>query len=71
VELKRINLEDYFPVGERVAIDVKELLFMGLVLKEKDFREWIKTIILGTIFAKICRNLLFFRCHCSYMGLYC
>ncbi len=41
--IETINLEDYFPVGERVAIDVKELLFMGLVLKEKDFREWIKT----------------------------
>ncbi len=38
-----INLEDYFPVGERISIDVKELLFMQLVLKEKDFREWVKT----------------------------
>lgn len=41
--IETINLEDYFPVGERVSIDVKELLFMELVLKEKDFREWIKT----------------------------
>lgn len=41
--IETINLEDYFPVGERVAIDVKELLFMELVLKEKDFREWIKS----------------------------
>ena len=41
--IETINLEDYFPTGERVVIDVKELLFMGLVLKEKDFREWIKT----------------------------
>jgi len=40
--IETINLEEYFPVGERVFIDVKELLFMGLVLKEKDFREWIK-----------------------------
>ena len=40
--IETINLEDYFPVGERVFIDVKELLFMGLVLKEKDFRDWIK-----------------------------
>jgi hypothetical protein len=41
--IETINLEEYFPVGERVSIDVKELLFMGLVLKEKDFRDWIKT----------------------------
>ena len=40
--IETINLETYFPVGERVSIDVKELLFMELVLKEKDFREWIK-----------------------------
>jgi hypothetical protein len=40
--IETINLEAYFPVGERVSIDVKELLFMELVLKEKDFREWIK-----------------------------
>jgi hypothetical protein len=38
-----LNLEDYYSVGDRVEIDVKELLFMGLVLKEKDFREFIKT----------------------------
>ena len=41
--IETINLEEYFPAGERVFIDVKELLFMGLVLKEKDFRDWIKT----------------------------
>ena len=40
--IETINLETYFPVGDRVSIDVKELLFMELVLKEKDFREWIK-----------------------------
>ena len=38
-----LNLEDYYTEGERVLIDVKDQLFMGLVLKEKDFREWIKT----------------------------
>lgn len=38
-----LNLEDYYSVGDRVEIDVKELLFMELVLKEKDFREFIKT----------------------------
>ncbi len=38
-----LNLEDYFPKGERKLIDIKEVLFMGMVLREKDFREWVKT----------------------------
>lgn len=31
-----------YPVGERVLYDIKENLFMGLMLREKDFREFIK-----------------------------
>lgn len=38
-----INLEDYYPAGERVVYDIKENLFHGLMLREKDFREFIKT----------------------------
>lgn len=38
-----IDLEEYYPKGERVLFDIKELLFQGLILKEKDFREFIKT----------------------------
>jgi len=30
------------PVGERVLYDIKDNLFMGLMLREKDFREFIK-----------------------------
>src|ERR1022692_551723 len=41
-DLKEINLEDFYPKGERVLIDVKENLFQGLILKEKDFREFVK-----------------------------
>ncbi len=37
-----INLENYYPEGERVLLDIKDQLFMGLVLKEKDFRQFIK-----------------------------
>jgi len=37
-----LNLEDHFPVGERKFIDIKDILFMGMVLKEKDFRDWVK-----------------------------
>ena len=40
--LIEFNLEDYYTKGERVLIDVKEILFQGLILKEKDFREFVK-----------------------------
>ncbi|MDQ3047144.1 MAG: DUF2480 family protein [Bacteroidota bacterium] len=38
-----IDLEDFYPTGERVLFDIKDQLFQGLILKEKDFREFIKT----------------------------
>lgn len=38
-----IDLEEYYPKGERVLFDIKPLLFQELILKEKDFREFIKT----------------------------
>jgi len=38
-----IDLEEYYPKGERVLFDIKDLLFQGLILKEKDFREFIKS----------------------------
>lgn len=37
-----IDLEDYYPSGERVLLDIKDLLFQGLILREKDFREFVK-----------------------------
>ena len=33
------NLEEYYPKGKRLMIDLKDWLFEGLVLKEKDFRK--------------------------------
>jgi hypothetical protein len=36
------NLENYFTPGERVLFDIKDLLFEGLMLKEKDFRAFVK-----------------------------
>ena len=39
-----LNLEDYFPKGETVIFDLKDYLFMGLILKEKDFREALKNL---------------------------
>ena len=38
-----INLEDYFPEGERVLFDLTPWLFQELILKEKDFREHLKS----------------------------
>ena len=37
-----INLEDYYYKNERMVFDIKDCLFMGLILKEKDFREFVK-----------------------------
>jgi hypothetical protein len=34
-----LNLEDFFPKSELKTFDLKDYLFMGLILKEKDFRE--------------------------------
>ena len=33
-----IDLEEYYPKGEIKIFDLKDYLFMGLILKEKDFR---------------------------------
>ena len=37
-KLITVNLEDYYPNGERVLFDIKDWLFEGFVLREKDFR---------------------------------
>src|SRR6218665_3304882 len=37
-----LNLEDYYHAGERIVYDIKDNLFMGMILKEKDFRSFIK-----------------------------
>ena len=37
------NLEDYFPKHEFITFDIKEFLFHGMILKEKDFREALKS----------------------------
>lgn len=36
-----IDLEDYYPKGNRILFDIKDWLLEGLVLREKDFREQI------------------------------
>jgi hypothetical protein len=37
-KLITINLEDYYPKGQRVLFDIKDWLYEGFVLREKDFR---------------------------------
>lgn len=39
-----IDLETYFPKDEIVLFDMKDYLFMGLILKEKDFRQALKEL---------------------------
>ncbi len=41
--LVTLNLEGFIHPGERVLYDIKDNLFHGLILREKDFREFIKT----------------------------
>ena len=33
-----VNLEDYYPKGKRILFDIKDWLFEGIVLREKEFR---------------------------------
>ena len=39
-----LNLEDYYPKEPVTVFDLKDHLFMGLILKEKDFRESLKQL---------------------------
>ena len=39
-----LDLERFYPAGEVATFDVKDFLFMGLILKEKEYREALKSI---------------------------
>lgn len=39
-----IDLEDYYPSGDTALFDLKDFLFMGMILKEKEFREQLKNL---------------------------
>ncbi|MES1220931.1 MAG: DUF2480 family protein, partial [Bacteroidota bacterium] len=39
-----IDLENYYPKEETAVFDLKDHLFMGLILKEKEFREALKNL---------------------------
>ena len=40
--LEVFDLEDYYPTGIRIQLDISQWLLEGLLLKEKDFREQLK-----------------------------
>ncbi|HYK48052.1 MAG TPA: DUF2480 family protein [Parafilimonas sp.] len=42
--LVTIDLEDFYPKEELKIFDLKEYLFRGLIIKEKDFREALKNV---------------------------
>ena len=48
-----INLEDYFSREPITVFDMKDYLFMGLILKEKDFRENLKQLDLSVYENKV------------------
>jgi len=54
-----INMENYFPEVELVELDLKDFLFQGLILKEKDFRQALKELDWNQYKGKV------IACHCS------
>ncbi|WP_040279428.1 DUF2480 family protein [Psychroserpens damuponensis] len=41
-KLMVVDLEDYYPEGERIIFDIKDWLYEGFVLREKEFRQMVK-----------------------------
>lgn len=40
--LKTIDLEDFYPEGQRLVFDISPWLYEGLLLRENDFRDQVK-----------------------------
>lgn len=38
-----VDLEELYPKGQRIMIDIKDWLWEGLVLREKEFRDYVST----------------------------
>ncbi|GGW38382.1 DUF2480 family protein [Arenibacter certesii] len=41
-KLVTFNLEDYYPKGERVLLDIKDWLYEDIILREKEFRQYLE-----------------------------
>ena len=52
-ELITLDLKDYIPKENPVSFDLKDYLFKGLILKEKDFRQSLKSLNLDSFQNKI------------------
>ncbi|MEO8412107.1 MAG: DUF2480 family protein [Ginsengibacter sp.] len=42
--IETLDLEKFYPEGDNLAFDLKDYLFMELILKEKDYRESLKNV---------------------------
>lgn len=40
-KLVTLDLEDYYPEGDRIRLDIEKWLYQGIILKEKDFRAFV------------------------------
>lgn len=55
-----LDLAECYPHGERKSYDLAQNLFQGLILREKDFREFVKTndwSIYQDCFVAVCRSV--------------
>lgn len=43
-KLVTFDLEELYPSGQRIALDIKDWLYEGVVLREKEFRAHLETI---------------------------
>ena len=41
-KLIALDLEDFYPKGERILIDISQWLYEGLILREKEFRTYLE-----------------------------
>lgn len=41
-KLKTLDLEEFYPKGNRILFDIKDWLFQEIILKEKDFRTFVE-----------------------------
>ncbi len=59
-KLITIDLEDFYPEGERILFDISEWLYEGLILREKDFRESVQnhdwSLFIGKYVALTCKT---------------
>ena len=60
-----IDLEDYYPEGERTLLDISPWLVEGIILVEKQFRETVNSLI--GVFLKI--NTLHFIAKLTLLSL--